>query len=108
QGAANLPRALRDRLQLPAFQAKHPREALKELGEIAVKDLELISFGGEPVYVATAAPRETWVIPIHGQPLREFGADRVVDLVTKTVGPGSLASVGLLHDYDAYYRDRHH
>src|SRR5262249_21377567 len=71
-------------------------------------DLELISFGGEPVYVATAAPRETWVIPIHGQPLREFGADRVLDLVTKTVGPGSLASVGLLHDYDAYYRDRHH
>jgi hypothetical protein len=31
-----------------------------------------------------------------------------VDLVTKTVAPDSLASVRLLHDYDAYYLDRHH
>ena len=108
QGAANLPRALRDRLQLPAFQAKHPREALKQLGDIAVEDLELISFGGEPAYIASAATGETRIIPIHGQPLREFGADRVVDLVTKTVAPGSLAGIRLLHDYDAYYLDRHH
>ena len=48
--------ALRGAVPLSAFAAKDPRAALQQLGRLAVRDLELTSFAGEPVYLATLAP----------------------------------------------------
>ena len=100
--------ALRGRLQLAAFQPKSPREALLQLSNLPVKELELTSIAGEPVYVATLARGETRIVPVHGEPAREVGAARIIDTLRSSVGPARIAELRLLEDYDAYYLDRHH
>ena len=54
---SGIPQALRGRVPLAAFAAKHPREALAQLADLEVKELELTSFAGEPVYLATSGRR---------------------------------------------------
>src|SRR5206468_4642240 len=49
-GEGGIPRALRSRVELAAFAPKHPREALAQVSDLAVKEIELTSFAGEPVY----------------------------------------------------------
>jgi hypothetical protein len=70
---ADLGRALRGRFQLPAFQAKSPRDALRQLSDLKVKELELISIGQEPFYLATIARGDTRIVPVEGEPMREAG-----------------------------------
>jgi hypothetical protein len=101
--------ALRGRMEMAAFAAKHPREALAQVPNLAVKELELTSFAGEPVYLAKAARGETRiipVIPVEGQPLAAFDRQRIIDVVTKAAAPDGGAEIHLLNQYDAYYRDR--
>ena len=96
----NIEGQLRGRFQIAEFNAKHPREALAQIADLAVKELELTSFAGEPVYLATMAHGETRVIPVHGAPMAGFDPDRIISLVT--------GAARILSDYDAYYLDRRH
>jgi hypothetical protein len=106
--ASGIPQALRGRgVQLSAFAAKQPREALAEVGTLAVKELELTSFASEPMYLATMARGETKIIPVHGGPLTEFDRYRITDLVTTAAQAGGGASIDWLDQYDRYYLDRH-
>jgi len=105
---ANISGALRGRFQIAAFEPKHPREALKQLADLKIKEIELTSFAGQAVYLATAAQGDTRIIPVQGQPIREFGTDRVIEAVKSGVSPDNLAEVSVAHDYDAYYLDRRH
>ena len=100
--------ALRGRLQIAAFQPKSPRDALLQLANLSVKELELTSIAGEPVYVATLAGGETRIVPVHGEPAREVGAGRIIETIEHSIGPARIAELRLLEDYDAYYLDRHH
>ena len=77
-GGASIPQALRGRMQLAAFAAKHPREAL---AQVAVKELELTSFAGEPVYLATLGRGDTRIIPLEGEPRAELDRQRIIDVV---------------------------
>ena len=96
--------ALRGEVPLSAFDAKDPREALRQLGNLPVKELEFTSFAGEPVYLATLAPGDTRIIPVDGNPYREFDRQRVIDVIRSVAGPA--ADVSVLTQYDRYYLDR--
>jgi hypothetical protein len=98
--------ALTGRVQLPAFTGKHPREALLQLAPLPVKELELTSFDGEPVYLATLAGSATRIVPVQGAPSRGLDERRIVDLVTTAAQPVGLADIQTVAQYDAYYRDR--
>jgi hypothetical protein len=98
----NVPQALRGRQQFASFEGKHPAEALRQLGG-DVKDLELTTFAGEPLYLARLAGGDTRVVPVSGTPIDGFDPQRIIDVVT-AAAPG--ATTTMLHQYDRYYLDR--
>jgi hypothetical protein len=102
--APNIPQALRGRMRVDAFSAKHPAAALRQLGGLAVKQLELTSFAGQPVYLATLAGGDTRIVPLEGNPRTEFSRDRIADVVRGATG--GRVEIRLLEQYDRYYLDR--
>jgi hypothetical protein len=89
------------RPSLTQYAAKHPREALAQLGPaFQPKELEFTSFAGEPMYLAKATRGETRIIPLHGEPIASFDPDRILSAVT------GVAEARLITRYDAYYLDR--
>jgi hypothetical protein len=96
--------ALRGKIQLADFDAKPPNQALAQTAGLKVKELELASIAGEPVYVATADGGTTRMIPLHGA----FDEDRIFEIVKKAAGPGNIAELRVVNEYDAYYLDRRH
>jgi len=105
---ADIARALRGRFQFDAFESKSPREALLQLSDLKVKELDLTTIGQEPVYVAMIGRGDTWIVPVRGEPIREAGADRVIAIIRRSIAAASIAELRVLEDYDAYYLDRRH
>jgi hypothetical protein len=87
-----------------ALSVKDPRRALSQLGPAPVKELQLTSFAGEPIYLATLAPGDTRLIPMNGEPFTAVAHQRIIDLVKATAGAAAETSV--LTQYDRYYLDR--
>jgi hypothetical protein len=102
----NLPGLLRGRFQLPAFDNKTPANALAELAGSQVKELEMTSFAGEPVYLAAGPGGQTRIVPLSAQSNAGFGPDRIIRVVRNALGPHDLLEVRLMHDYDTWYLDR--
>lgn len=106
QTPARFDAALRGRsIELAAFAAKPPDEALSEAG-VGVKELELTSFAGEPVYLAFASPIQTRVVPVHGESAREFAEEKIVAAVKSAALPFQISEIRTITVYDAYYLDR--
>jgi hypothetical protein len=105
-GTPSIPQALRGRLELAAFAAKPPREALAQLADLNVRELELTSFAGEPIYLATLGDGGTRIVPLNGAPLREIDRGRIADVVTRAALPLGGADIHVIDQYDAYYLDR--
>jgi hypothetical protein len=103
---ARIPMALRGRLSLDAFSARHPREALLPVANLHVKELELAAVSGDPVYIATLSPGNTRVLTLDGQVQSEFDRHRIVEIITRAAGPAGLAELRDLMQYDRYYLDR--
>ena len=101
--AAAVEGALRGPLDLEAFQKKPPADALRQLGG-AVKQLELVTFAGAPTYLATLSNGETRVVPVDGEPAREFSQLSIIDAIGDVADVS--ADVTLINQYDAYYLDR--
>lgn len=105
-GAA-VAQALRGRAaDLTAFAAKHPREALAQVADLPVKELELTTFAGDPVYLATLDRGDTRVIPVNGEPRAEFDRQRIMDVVAAATRSNGGADIAMLGRYDRYYLDR--
>jgi len=100
----NIARALRGRVDSTAFDAKHPRVALEQLGNSPVKELELTSFEGDPVYLARLGNGDTRVVPVRGEPMSGFDHERIVDVVSAAAQ--GRVTTRLLDQYDRYYLDR--
>ncbi len=79
-------------VQMAAFTAKHPREVLTQLAPFAVKELELTSFDGEPVFMAALAGGDTRIVPVEGDPRTEF--DRRRDHRSRDEGCGATGPGG--------------
>ena len=105
-GGANIPQTLRGRVEMAGYAAKLPRGALEELSGFDVKELELSSFAGDPIYLATLAGGATRIVPVDGPPRASFDPQQIIDLVTKTAGSDAVADIRVLDQYDAYYLDR--
>jgi hypothetical protein len=71
-----------------------------------VKELELTSFAGEPVYMATIAGGGTRVIPVNGEPSAEFDRQKVLDVVSRAAQANGGADISVIDKYDMYYLDR--
>jgi hypothetical protein len=100
----NIAQALRGRTPFGAFAAKHPREALTQLAGLQVKELELTSFAGEPIYMATLAGGDTRIVPVRGEPLPEFDRARIIEVINEAAG--GRVDTRVLERYDRYYLDR--
>jgi hypothetical protein len=93
---------------LSAFATKSPRGALQQLGSgFQAKELELTSFRGEPVYLATTAPNQTRIIPVNGEPASEFDRPKIIEALRQAAAPYELAQVRIVSTYEAYYSDRY-
>jgi hypothetical protein len=78
-------------LDLAAFAAKPPSDALEQTGHYSqTKQLELSVFDGEPFYIARETPQKSLVVPVHGNPTAQFDAQRILDVVAKTVEPAHI------------------
>ncbi len=106
---ARLKQALRGPLPpLSAFAAKSPQDALMQINsDFRAKELEMIYFKGEPMYVATAASGQTRLIPVRGDPSSEFDPQSIVDVLRRAALPAEVTQVRLVMQYEAYYLDRH-
>ncbi len=107
-GDARISDALRQPVQLAPYAAKPPREALAELEHLDVKELELTTFAGESVYVATLDRGDTRVVPLAGDPQREFDRRRIIDVLTQAAQPNGRPDIRVMERYDMYYVDRRH
>jgi hypothetical protein len=97
----------RDSVELAPFAEKLPSAALASVPpSLRVKELELISFAGEPVYIAYDDRRNSRVIPVRGNSSAAFEQERIVDAIGKAIPPARLAEVRTVAEYDAYYLDR--
>jgi hypothetical protein len=105
-GVVRIPQAFRGRLQFGSFAAKDPREALSQVANLQVKELEFTSIVGEPVYLATLSGGASRIIPVEGDPIAELDHQAIIDLVKRAAGP-ELAEARVMNQYDAYYLDRH-
>ena len=102
-----IPQALRGPLQLGEFAAPDPRQAISRLRELSVKELELISFSGEPVYIASLGGGETRIVTRDGRVRDGFDRQRLIEIATKAAAPEGLAEIRAIDQYDRYYLDRH-
>ena len=107
ESGLNIPGALRGGFRLAAFDEKPPSAALTRLGT-PVKELELTSFDGEPVYIASTGRKDTHIVPMEGEPAGAFDKDSVIDIIRRAAGAVNIAEIRVLDDYDSYYLDRRH
>ena len=105
-GDTNLFLALRGDLEPASFDAKHPRQALEQLGSLPVKELELTSFGGNAFYLARLTDGDTRVVPMAGGPQTGFDQKEIVRIVS-AAAEGRITT-RVLNQYDRYYLDRTH
>jgi hypothetical protein len=102
----NIPVALRGEVSLEGFAVKHPKQVLTELSRFKVKELDLISFAGNPVYIATLNDGDTYAVPVDGEPMPGFKPEWITEVVTNAAGAKNLAELRTLDQYDRYYLDR--
>ena len=93
---------------LAAFSVKPPNQLLLSLGQdFHPKELELASVSGQPVYFATAGPRQTLIVPVIGNPVPELDRQFIIDTLRKAAQPYRITETRLVSKYEAYYLDRH-
>lgn len=90
------------------FETKTPPQALHEVADLKVRQLEFAVFAGEAVYIATESTGHSRIIPVHGQPREEFNRLRLVDAVTQFSPPNGVAEASFIDRYDSYYLEKNH
>ncbi|MGH9143930.1 MAG: PepSY domain-containing protein [Vicinamibacterales bacterium] len=107
QPRADIAQALRAPLRLTSFASRDPREALAQLSGLRVKELELATVAGEPVYLAVVGRGQTRIVPVTGTARQQFDPQSIIGIVEAAARPDGLAEARLIDQYDAYYLDRH-
>jgi hypothetical protein len=104
-GVVRIPQAFRGRTPFGEFVGKDPRQALAQVANLQVKELEFTAIVGVPVYLAALGRGESRIIPVEGDPIAELDHQAIIDLVKRAAG-AELAEARVLTQYDAYYLDR--
>ena len=107
-GSPNLEKALRgDRINLSLFRAKDPATAVAEAARtLAVKELELLSFDGEPLYLATEAPGKSLLISMNKAYRPALDSERILESIARAVAPATIVESRVISQYESYYLDR--
>ena len=93
---------------LSSFAAKLPSRALQEIGAgFHARELRFTSVMGQSVYLATANPEQTLIVPVLGSPTTEFDFREIVDVLRVAARPFAITEVRLVTQYESYYLDRH-
>lgn len=95
-----------DAIELSGFAAKNPQAALGEAGG-EIKEAELTSFLGQPVYLMRLGANQTRVVPVGEEPQAEFSSSDLLAALEHAAIPYSIAQVRRVTKYEAYYIDRH-
>ncbi len=103
-GEPNVRSSLHGDLDPKGFEAKHPKQALEQLGDLQVKEIDLMAFNGEAIYLARLADGDTRVIPMRGDPRTGFDQKDIVRIVSAAADGRMTTRV--LDQYDRYYLDR--
>ena len=103
-GEPNVRSALQGDLDPNGFEAKHPKQALEQLGDLQVKEIDLMAFNGEAIYLARLADGDTRVIPMRGDPRTGFDQKDIVRIVSAAADGRMTTRV--VNQYDRYYLDR--
>jgi len=104
---AAIPLALRGGVLADALTV-NPRDVMGRLAGQRVKELEITSFGPEPIYLATSSRGETQIVALDGRVSDAFDRARVSAVVEAAAGPAGLADLREIASYDWYYLDRRH
>ncbi len=91
-----------------AFDAKDPREALRQIGSYEAKVIEFMNIGGRAFYLATSDEKSSRVIPMNGEARSEIDRSWLMDSIAKASQPNGILDADFMNAYDAYYLDRHH
>lgn len=105
RGDIRVSQALRGQLPLSAYAAKQPPEVLASLSGLDVRQLELMAFANEAVYLATLGDGQTRIVPVRGEVSPAFDANRIGAVVRGAMMPAHT-DVTVLQRYDRYYLDR--
>jgi hypothetical protein len=97
---------IRGTVHLTDFAAAHPRDVLARHASLQVKELELTSFAGRPLYGASLADGTTRMLSLDGQLLDDLGRDQIVEVVRKAAPDPTAVEATTLQQYDRYYLDR--
>lgn len=91
-----------------AFRPRLPREALIEVArDLKARQVEFLMVGGEPFYLASQDEHLSRIIPMAGDPLREFSRERLLGFIMNARQSPGVAEAQAIAAYDAYYLDRH-
>jgi hypothetical protein len=88
-GNANFAAALRGagRFDLADYAAKSPCDAIVEVWkDFQPKELEFTTFDGKPLYLLTDSSGATRIVPVQGEPRKEFDPERIMSIVRETAG----------------------
>jgi hypothetical protein len=105
--AAALRGGARGSFDFAEYAERSPASALAALPEMRVRELEFTRLAGEPAYLASDGDGKTHIIPVRGHPREALDADYAIAMLRKA-GGSTIAEIGLMTEYDAYYLDRHH
>lgn len=103
--AGRIARALRGGA-LPISRFHSPAEVFREAAP--VKQLDLTTVAGEPVYLARQSSDRSLIIPMQAPPASEVDPGRLTSIVARAAGPYQLAETRIVRQYESYYVDRHH
>ncbi len=95
------------RLTLDRFAALLPADALWQVdGQLAVKELRFVMFGGEAFYLAVDGAGTSRIVAMDRRVRSVFDAARIMDLVRGAVGREVVRESRIADEYDLYYLDR--
>ena len=126
RSAEGFSRGLRGNVRLGSFDTKSPREALMQLANMKVRELELVEVAGRPFYIASLGGRDTRIVPLDGPAISEFERQFLEEAVIQaarlkssptqspsspTQSPSSATqaerpAIDTIHQYHRYYLDR--
>lgn len=105
-GNAGLASALRGRVGLDDFAAVHPRDLLARHANLQIRELELTSFAGEPLYAAKLADGPSRMLSLDGDLIDELDRARIVEIVKQVAPDAAAVETRVVDQYDMYYLDR--
>ncbi|MBI4262986.1 MAG: PepSY domain-containing protein [Acidobacteria bacterium] len=104
--APSVAQALRGRVVMADFAARHPADVLRDISHLTVKELEFTSFDGQAVYAARLEGGGTQIVPVQGGPIDGFDPERIVGIVRAAAPVPAAVETRVIDQYDLYYLDR--